>query len=347
MSGTNSIGSESGAPLTNQVSRRFVLGTALASASAALLPAGVSAQVAWPNRPIKIVDAFAPGGSTDTMARALASKMSPRLGQTVVVENRNGAGGAVGIDFVAKAPPDGHTLLITVTSHAVLQATATTGRKLPFDFLKDLAPIGEIAAAPVVIVVPADSPIKTLRDLVDMARSKPEGGIRYGSSGVGSISHIGMELLASVANVQFMHVPYRGNSAAVTDLLGGQLQAMLSSVATNAGLLESGKLRAIVITGPKRSPLLPNVPTSAEAGLPDFQIEVSWGLMGPAGLPPDVVKRLNSEIALYLTQTELRDLLSRVAATPRPGAPEEMGRVNAFEVARWSKLFKDRNIKID
>jgi tripartite-type tricarboxylate transporter receptor subunit TctC len=347
MSGTNSIERASGAPLTNQVNRRFVLGTAAASAAAALLPAGVSAQAAWPSRPIKIVDVFAPGGSTDTMARALASKMSPRLGQPVLVENRGGAGGAVGIDFVAKAPPDGHTLLITVTSHAVLQATATTGRKLPFDFLKDLTPIGEIAAAPLVIVVPADSPIKTLRDLVDMARSKPDGGIRYGSSGIGSISHIGMELLASVANVQFMHVPYRGNSAAVTDLLGGQLQAMLSSVATNAGLLESGKLRALVITGPKRSPLLPNVPTSAEAGLPDFQIEISWGLMGPAGLPPDVVKRLNSEISLYLTQPELRDLLSRVAATARPGTPEEMGRVNAFEVARWSKLLKERNIKID
>ena len=347
MSRTGSIERAAGAPLTNQVNRRFVLGTAAAAAAATLLPGGASAQAAWPSRPIKIVDVFAPGGSTDTMARALANKMSPRLGQPVVVENRNGAGGAVGIDFVAKAPPDGCTLLMTVTSNAVLQATATIGRKLPFDFLKDLAPIGEIAAAPVVIVVPADSPIKTLRDLVDIARSKLDGGIRYGSSGVGSISHVGMELLASVADVRLMHIPYRGNSLAVTDLLGGQLQAMLGSVATFAGLLESGKLRAIAVTSPKRSPFLPNVPTSAEAGLPDFQIEVSWGLMGPAGLPPDVVRRLNSEIALYLAQPELRDLLSQVAATPRPGTPEDMGRVNAFEVARWSKLLKDRHIKID
>ncbi|MBB3014069.1 Bug family tripartite tricarboxylate transporter substrate binding protein [Cupriavidus alkaliphilus] len=335
------------APLTNQLNRRLVLRTAAAATAAALLPAGARARAAWPNRPIKIVDVFAPGGSTDAMARLLAKKMSPRLGQPVVVENRNGAGGALGIDFVAKAPPDGYTLLQTVTSNAVLQATATVGRKLPFDFLKDLTPIGEIAAAPLVVVVPANSPIKTLRDLVDIARAKADGGIRYGSSGVGSISHIGMELLASVANVRLTHIPYRGNSLAETDLLGGHLQAMLGSVATNIGLLESGKLRAIVVTSPKRSPFLPNVPTSAEAGLPDFQIEVSWGLMGPAGLPPDVVKRLNSEIGLYLTQPELRDFLSKVAATPRPGTPEDMVRVNAFEVARWSKLLKDRHIKIE
>lgn len=334
----------SGAPLIN---RRFVLGTAAAAVAGAMLPASAQAQAGWPTRAIRIIDVFAAGGSTDTMARALANKMSPKLGQPVLVENRNGAGGALGIDLVAKSPPDGYTLLLSSTSNAVLEASSSTGRKLPFDFLKDLTPIGEIGASPLVVVVPADSPIKTLRDLVDLARAKPNDGIRYGSSGIGSMSHIGMELLASVANVKLMHVPYRGNSLAVSDLMGGQLQAILSSVATNAGLLESGKLRAIVVTGPKRSPFLPNVPTSAEAGFPGFQIEFSWGLMGPGGMPPDLVKRLNSELNLYLSQPELRDLLTRVAAVPRPGTPEDLGRVNAFEVSRWSKLIKDVNIKVE
>lgn len=331
---------------TKAMSRRSVLG-ATALAAAGLLPAGASAQAAWPNRSLKIIDVYAPGGSGDTMARAIASRLAPRIGQPVVVENRAGAGGAIGTDFVAKSPADGYTLLLSATGNAVAEASLVTGRKLPFDWLKDFTPVGQIGSTPLVIVVPNDSPIKTLKDLVDLARAKPNDGVRYGTSGVGSMSHIGTEMLASVANVQMMHVPYKGNSLAFTDLLGGQLQAMLGSVATFSGMLESGKLRAIVVTSPKRSQFLPNIPTSAEAGFPDFQIEFWWGLMAPAGTPRDVVKRLNTELNQILAQADMREMLSRVAAIPTPGTSEEFARLNAFEVTRWAKLIKDKNLKMD
>lgn len=338
-------------PLKNELfsqamSRRSALG-AVAMAAATLLPTGAHAQAVWPSRPVKIIDVYAPGGSGDLLARAIANKLAPRIGQPVLVENRPGAGGAIGTDFVAKSPADGYTLMLSATGNAVAEASLVAGRKLPFDWLKDFTPVGQIGSTPLVIVVAHDSPIKTLRDLVELARAKPNDGVRYGTSGVGSMSHIGTEMLASVANVQLMHVPYKGNSLAFTDLLGGQLQAMLGSVATFSSMLESGKMRAIVVTSPKRSPFLPNVPTSTEAGFPEFQIEYWWGLMAPANTPRDVVKRLNTELNLILALPDIRELLSRVAATPTTVTPEEFGRLNAFEVTRWSKLIKDKNIKME
>jgi tripartite-type tricarboxylate transporter receptor subunit TctC len=330
--------------MPNPVNRRSLLDAATATALAVLLPAGASAQTTWPNRPIKLIDAYAPGGSTDTLARMIGSKLSARLGQPIVVENRSGAGGALGTDSVAKSPPDGYTLLLTSTA---MPTNAASGKKLPYDFLKDLAPIGLIATTPLLIVVPADSRIKTLRDLVDLARAKPGDGVRYGSSGVGSMSHIGMELLASVAQVQFLHVPYKGVSMSVTDLLGGQLQALLGTVATHVQMLEAGRMRGLVVTSPQRSPFLPNVPTSIEAGFPGFQIEFWFGLMCPAGVPPEVIRRLNTELNVILGQADVRELLARFAAIPKPSTPEEFGRLNAFEVGRWSKLIKDANIKME
>lgn len=328
------------------INRRIFLAAnaVLVAAAAASLPTSVSAQATWPSRPIKLVDVFAPGGSTDTIARMVGSKLSARLGQPVVVENRTGAGGALGIDSVAKSPPDGYTLLLTSTA---MPTNSASGKKLPYDLLKDLAPIGQIATTPLLIVVPVDSPIKTLRDLVERARAKPADGIRYGSSGVGSMSHIGMELLASVAQVQFLHVPYKGVSLSVTDLLGGQLQALLGTVATHSAMLEGARMRGLVVTSPQRSPFLPNVPTSAEAGFPGFQIEFWFGLMGPAGMPADVVARLNTELGAIVALPDVREALARFAATPKTGTPEDFGRLNAFEVSRWTKVIKDANIKVE
>ncbi|HSV83779.1 MAG TPA: tripartite tricarboxylate transporter substrate binding protein [Ramlibacter sp.] len=308
-----------------------------------LWPGIAGAQAAWPTRPLKIVDPNSPGGSTDVMARMIGSKLGPRLSQSVIVENKPGAGLALGTEAVAKAPPDGYTLLLSSTAQAT---NAAAGRKLSYDFMKDLVPIGQIGSTPLIIVVAADAPIKTMRDLIEQARAKRDV-IRYSSSGIGSMSHIGMELLAAETKANLTHVPYRGVSLAIPDLLSGQVQCALGTVATYSSLLESGKLRALAVASPQRSPFLPNVPTTAEAGFPGYVIEFTWGLVGPRGIPADVVRRLNTELNAVLALPETREFLARTAAVPTPMTPEEYGRVNAFEVVRWTKLIKDLNIRVE
>jgi tripartite-type tricarboxylate transporter receptor subunit TctC len=315
----------------------------VASAAALGLPLAATAQSAWPTRTVKIIDAAAPGGSTDVMARMVGSKIGPRLGQTFVVENRTGAGMTLGTDAVAKSPPDGYTLLLTSTA---MCTAAASGKKLPYDYLKDLTAVGAIGATPLIIVVPANSPFKTLRDLVEQARAKPDG-VSYSSSGIGSMSHIGMELLGSIAKVRMLHVPYKGVSMSITDLIGGQIHAALGTVATYAKLLEGGQMRALVATSPQRSPFLPELPTSIEAGYPEFLIEFWWGLMAPTGTPAEAIRRLNTELNAILAEPDTRETLTRFAATPKPGTAEEFGRLNTFEVARWSKLIKDAGIKVE
>lgn len=329
-----------------RISRRMWIGAGAAQVACVATgwPIKANAQVAWPNRLVKIVELSAAGGSSDVIARLIANKLSPRIGQPVVVENRLGAGGMVGIESVVRSPADGYTLLMTTTAAATGVAS---GKKSPYDFLKDLVPVGQVASSPLLIVVPAESPIRTLKDLVEVARGRPDGGISYGSSGVGTMSHIGMELLASQARVKFLHVPYRGVSLSVTDMLAGRLQALLGTVATHAAMLESGRVRGIVVAGPQRFPLLPNLPTSAEAGFPDYLIEFSWGLMAPAGVPPEVIKRLNEEINTIVAQPDTHDLLTRLAAVPKTGTADDFGKLMSFEVARWSKLIKDSNITLE
>ncbi len=323
--------------------RRTVLGSAAAAALAGLLPMSARAQAAWPNRPVKIIDAAAPGGSTDVMARWIGNKLAPRLGQSFVIENKPGAGLSLGTDAVAKSPPDGYTYLLVST--AMCTAVAS-GKKLPYDFLKDLAPVAQLGSTPLIVVVPANSPYKTLRDLVDAARAQP-GMVSYSTSGVGSMSHIGMELLASEAKVQMLHIPYKGVSLSIPDLMSGLVHAALGTVATYSKLLEGGQMRALTATSAQRSRLLPNLPTSAEQGLPGFQIEFWWGLLGPAGIPADVVRRMNGEVAAVLAEADSREFFERLAAAPVAATPEEFGRLNAFEVARWSKVIKDANIKVE
>lgn len=314
-----------------------------AFAAAGLLPAGASAQATWPSRPIRMMVPFAPGGGSDLIARTIGAKLSSRLGQQIVIDNRTGAGGALATETVAKASPDGYTLLFTTTAMATLTAS---GRKLPYDLAKDLAPIGQIGATPLLIVVPASSPAKSLRDLIDMARARPNG-VKYGSSGVGSMSHIGMELVAAEAKVQLLHVPYKSTALAMPELFSGEIQAVLGTFATLGQLVASGRLRAIVVTSAQRSTFAPNLPTVVEAGLPGAQIDFWWGLMGPARMPAPLIKRLNQELNAVLEQPETREALAREAAVPKPGTPQDFGKLMAFEVARWSKLIKDANIKMD
>lgn len=328
--------------LTQRVTRRCIL-VAGATAAAAALPGRAGAQAAWPNRPVKLVVPFAAGGSNDIISRALAAKLATRLGQPFVIENKAGAGGTIGTEAVAKSLPDGYTLLFASTS---ITTNAASSKKLPYDLVKDLDPIAQVAATPLLVVASHELKVTTLQDLLVLARAKPNE-ISYGSPGIGGINHLAMELLAAAAKVQFVHVPYKGIAPAFTDLLGGSLPMLITSLASATQHLQSGKLRALAVTSPQRSVYLPNVPTVAESGLPGFQLESWWGVLGPARLPLAIVKRLNDELNDILAQPDMRELLAREGATPRIGTPEDLRKLVTLELSRWSKLIKDRNIRFE
>ncbi len=285
---------------------------------------------------------FAPGASTDSVARMLAFRLSPRLGQSVVVDNRGGAGGIIGIETVAKAQPDGYTLLFA--SNTVV-TNAAEGKKLPYDPVKDLAPIGEAGSVPFMIVVPMTVKAATLADFIAQARAKPKS-MSYGTGGVGTITHLATELFASTAKVELLHVPYKGVGAAVPDLLSGRLQVLLFTVAAGAPHVRAGKVRGLAVTSTQRSPLVPDLPTVSEAGLPGSQVEAWWGLLGPARLPAPLVNRLNSELNAVLVSADFRELLAREGAMARTGTPESFGNLMRSELARWSRLIKEANIQM-
>ncbi|HSV81703.1 MAG TPA: tripartite tricarboxylate transporter substrate binding protein [Ramlibacter sp.] len=315
----------------------------LASGAATLLPAAAVAQGAWPNRPIRLVVPFAPGGSNDIFARALADKLGARLGQPIVVDNKGGGGGTIGTDMVAKAPADGHTLLFASGS---ITTNVAAGKKLPYDLQKDLEPVGLVANGSYVVVVSNDLKVNNLREFMDLARSKPKS-INYGSAGTGGLNHLGTELFATAARLQLVHIPYKGIGPALTDVMAGNLQMVLPTMASMVPHLKGGKMRALAVTTAQRSPLAPDIPTVAEAGLPGFNLEVWWGLLAPARTPAPVVKRLNEELNAVLATQEMRDLFAREGSTPRTSRPEEFKALISAEITRWGKLIKDTGIQVD
>lgn len=313
-----------------------------AAASTLLLPqAGAEGQ--WPTKAIKLIVPFAPGGSNDNISRVLAAKLGARLGQPMVVENKGGGGGTIGTDFVAKSPADGYTLLFVSGSIAT---NASSGKKLPYDPLKDLEPIGGIAASPFVIVVANDLKASTLREFIDLARAKPKS-ISYGTAGIGGINHLGTELFASAAGVQLTHVPYRGIGPAFIDVMGGNLQMVLPTLASVAPHIRAGKMRALAVTSTQRSPLMPEIPTANEAGLPEFKLEVWFGLLGPAHMPPGVVRRLNEDLNAVLALSDVKELLAREGSTPQPSTPEEFENLIKTDITRWTRLIKRTGIQIE
>lgn len=316
---------------------------AIAACAGALLPMQAGAQAPWPSKPVKLVVPFAAGGSNDIVARLIATKLSIRLGQPVVVENKGGGGGTIGTEMVVRAPADGHTLLFASAS---ITTNVASGKKLGYDLLTDLVPIGAIAATPLAIVVSNEVKAKTLAEFIAFARANPRA-INYGSAGTGGMNHLGTELFATAAKAELVHIPYKGIAPAFTDLMGGSLQLLLPSLASVLPHIRSGKMRALAVTAKQRSPLAPDIPTAAEAGLPGFQLEVWFGLMGPSGLPPQVLKRLNEELNAVLAMPEVKEVLAREAAWPYPTTPNEYGRLISSEVARWSRLIKENNIETE
>lgn len=316
---------------------------AFAAAAAFLPPLPADAQEKWPERPIRLIVPFAPGASTDNVARMLALRLSPRLGQSVVVDNRGGAGGIIGIETVAKAQPDGYTLLFA--SNTVVTNAAAEGKKLPYDPVKDLAPIGEAGSVPFMVVVPLTVKAATLADFIAQARAKPKS-MSYGTGGVGTITHLATELFASSAKIELLHVPYKGVGAALPDLLAGRLQVLLFTVAAGTPHVRAGKARGLAVTSAQRSPLVPELPTVSEAGLPGARVEAWWGVLGPARLPAPLVKRLSGELNAVLESPDFRELLAREGATARAGTPESFGKLMRAELASWTRLIKEANIQM-
>jgi tripartite-type tricarboxylate transporter receptor subunit TctC len=319
---------------------------ALALASSLAAPAfGQAASTAqgWPAKPIKLVVPFPAGGGTDIIGRELAQKLAANTGWTVIIDNKPGSGGNLGVDAAAKSPADGYTVVLGQTSNLAINPTLYP--KLPYDPVKDLTPVSLVASAPMAIVVAADSPYKTLADLVAAARAKPTS-INFATSGNGTVAHLAMEQFQAVTNVKMTHVPYKGAAQGVTDLIGGQVQVYVSSVPTLVGHVRNGKMRALAVTSTKRTDDLPQVPTVAET-YKGFDAVTWFGIAGPAKMPPDVVAKLNAEINKALRAPDLLKKLNDQGADVQGSTPEQFGKLIQDDVARWGKVVKSSGAKID
>ncbi|KQP49675.1 tripartite tricarboxylate transporter substrate binding protein [Pseudorhodoferax sp. Leaf274] len=315
---------------------------ALLSAGFALASVAAQAQ-AWPAKPIKLVVSYPPGGTLDAVARIVATPLSQRLGQPVVVDNRAGAGGAIGGDLVAKSAPDGYTVLLDASNHAQNPALRS---KMPFDTLRDLAPVSLLVKVPNVLVVNPATSIKTVQDLIAQAKARP-GEINFASSGNGSAQHLAAEQFSAMAGVHMTHVAYKGGGPALTDVMAGQVPVFFGSLASSLAYIQAGKLRAVAVTGKARAAVLPQLPTVAEAGLPGYEVYEWNAVFVPAGTPAAVTERLSKELAAVLKDPEVRQRLQATGAEVIGSTPAELDAFRRAELAKWSKLAKDNKIQLD
>ncbi len=318
---------------------------ACALASATLPAARAQAPAAsWPSKPIRWVVPFPPGGAMDAIARTLGEKAGKTLGQPFVIENKPGAGGNIGADFVAKQPGDGYTLMITSIGMATNKPLYG---KLSYDPIKDFAPVSLLAVVPNVLVTNATQPdVKTAKDVIAAARKTP-GKLTYASAGNGTSIHLAGEVFTSLAQVDMLHVPYKGSGPAVSDLLGGQVNYMFDSITSARPHIESGKLRALGVTTAKRSKTLPNVPTLAEAGLPGYEVSPWFAVFMPTATPKDIVAKVNTALLEAMKDPDVVKRLETIGAEPVGSTPEEMAQHLARESERWTKLIQERGIKLD
>ena len=328
-------------PKINVKPRRLLFALA-ACTLASLLPNG-SAMAGYPERIVKIVVPFAPGGGTDSVARTLAQEMAKDLGQSVIIENKPGAGTIIGTQAVATSEPDGYTLLMETFANAV---NPSLNSKLPYDPHKDFAPVALVARSFNIVVVNASSPYRSIADLIAAAKAEPDK-LSYGTYGTGTSAHLAGELFKSLAKVNLTTVPYKGAAPAITDLLGGQIQVMFTTVASAASLIAGGQLRALAVTSAERSPAFPDVPTVAEAGVPGYSA-VSWyGLVAPAKTPPQIIDRLNRSAAAAVKSEAFNKLGVNEGLVMVASPPGELDRYVRGEEERWRKVIQDAGIKID
>jgi tripartite-type tricarboxylate transporter receptor subunit TctC len=295
----------------------------------------------YPTRPIRLIVPAPPGGSTDLFARVIGTRLGTALGKQVVVDNRPGAGGIVGTDMLAKAVPDGHTIAVVYTTHTV---NPSLQRKLPYDPILDFAPITIVASAPLVLVVHPDLPVRSVKDLIDLARSKP---LVYGSAGNGSGGHLSGELLKMMTGIQATHVPYKGAGPAATDVAAGQLHFQFAAQITVQGFVKSGRLRAVAVTSARRAASLPDVPTVAESGLPGFEVINWFGFLAPAHTPPAIVNRLRNEMVTILKLPEVREKLASEGSETVGNTPDEFAAFLKQDIAKWAKVVKAAGMKAD
>jgi tripartite-type tricarboxylate transporter receptor subunit TctC len=307
-----------------------------------LFPILASAQD-YPRKPVRMVIPYPPGGPTDILGRVVAQKLSERLGQQVVIENKPGASGMIGADLVAKSAPDGYTLLANASIHVI---NPSLYAKLRYDAIKDFAPVSLIAEVPLVLVVPPSLPVHSAQDLIKLAKSGT-GKLNFASSGNAGAPHLAGEAFRIAAGVDMQHVPYKGSGPAIADLIGGQVQLMFDSLPSSISHIRSGKLRAVAVTTAKRSSALPVLPTVAESGLPGFDISTWYGVWAPAGTPKEIVARLSGEVAAIVKLPDVRERLTGLGAEPVGNSADEFAAYCRAELAKWAKIVKDSGARVD
>lgn len=324
---------------------KFMHSLAAALTSCLLVAPLVHAQApAYPRQPVTLVVPFPAGGPTDAMARVLAQKLGDRLGQQVIIDNRGGAGGGIAAELVARAPADGHTLFFGTTGTMAINPSLYT--KLRYDPVKDFAPVSLMATTMNVLVVSPQIPAKDLGDLVTLAKAKP-GELTYGSAGNGSSNHLSGELFRTSAAIQITHIPYKGSAPALVDLLGGRLSMMFDTIAQQTQNIAANKVQALAVTGPKRSPLLPNVPTAQEAGLKGFDVTIWYGVLAPRGTPAPVVERLQREMAAVMATDEMKKRMEADGAEARSTTPAEFAALIKSDTAKWAPVVKNSGASLD
>jgi tripartite-type tricarboxylate transporter receptor subunit TctC len=307
-----------------------------------LLIAGVAVAQSYPDRPVRLVVGFPPGGAADILGRIAAHELSARIGQQVVVDNRGGAGGLIATEIAARANPDGYTLLFTSIPHVI---NPHLYRKVSYDALKDFTPVIQFVSVPLMMAAGPSVPAKTVKDVIALAKAKP-GQINYGSGGSGSSSHLAMELFKSMAHIDLSHVPYKGTGPLITDMLGGQVGLTIASAVPLSPQVRSGKLRGLGVTGPKRSPAFPDIPAIAET-VPGYEVVNWFGIIAPAGTSKAIVTRVNAELNKALQSPELVKKLGAQTAEAVGGTPEAFGKVIRADFAKWAKVVKDSGARVD
>lgn len=308
-----------------------------------LLPFAAFSQTPYPARPIRLITPFAPGGSTTTVGRVIGQKLTESWGQNVIVDNRPGGNMIIGTDALAKATPDGYTILLTTNAHVINPSLFS---KLPYDPIKDFAPVGNVYISEFVLVINPALPANNLQELIALAKAKP-GQLNYATTGAGGSGHLANEMFAMLAGIKTQHIPYKGAGPAMVDLIGGQIQMFINNPLTVIGHIKSGRMRGIAVTGEVRLPTLPQVPTFSEAGLPGMDVKPWFCVVAPTGTPKPIINKLSTEIARIMAMPDVLDYLAKQGMMPFSSTPEQLATLMKTDMARWAKFIKAANIRLD